>query len=178
MRATALAPHVSIAERGGRRGEQQHQQPHVHDLARCGGRRRRHRHRVDVQRHRHHGRQRLHRVDERTVHHHRRQHEHLRERADHRRRKLEPNETFTVTLSGVTGATVSDGTATGTITNDDATPVASVGIARRPRARERAAPSASRSRSRTLRHRASPSPSARRTAPRSRRATTRQGPPR
>ncbi len=34
----------------------------------------------------------------------------------------EPNETFTVTLSGASGATVGDGAATGTITDDDATP--------------------------------------------------------
>ena len=34
----------------------------------------------------------------------------------------EPNETFTVTLSGESGATIEDGAATGTITDDDATP--------------------------------------------------------
>ena len=34
----------------------------------------------------------------------------------------EPNETFTVTLSGESGATLGDDTATGTITDDDATP--------------------------------------------------------
>jgi hypothetical protein len=33
---------------------------------------------------------------------------------------VEPNETFTVTLSNVTGATIADGQGTGTITNDDA----------------------------------------------------------
>jgi hypothetical protein len=32
---------------------------------------------------------------------------------------VEPNETFTVTLSGVTGASVTDGQAVGTIRNDD-----------------------------------------------------------
>ncbi|WP_161976448.1 Calx-beta domain-containing protein [Mycolicibacterium sp. CH28] len=36
---------------------------------------------------------------------------------------FEPNETFTVTLSNASGATVSRATATGTITNDDAAPV-------------------------------------------------------
>src|SRR5439155_4347096 len=35
---------------------------------------------------------------------------------------LEPNETFTVNLSGATGATISDATGLGTITNDDAPP--------------------------------------------------------
>ena len=34
----------------------------------------------------------------------------------------EPNETFTVTLSGASGADIDDATATGTITDDDATP--------------------------------------------------------
>ncbi len=34
----------------------------------------------------------------------------------------EPNETFTVTLSSASGAAISDGTATGTITDDDGTP--------------------------------------------------------
>ena len=34
----------------------------------------------------------------------------------------EPNETFTVTLSDAQGATIGDGTGTGTITDDDATP--------------------------------------------------------
>src|SRR5439155_20427332 len=33
---------------------------------------------------------------------------------------LEPNETFTVNLSGATGATITDATGLGTITNDDA----------------------------------------------------------
>ena len=36
---------------------------------------------------------------------------------------VEPNETFTVTLSNASGATVARATATGTITNDDAAPV-------------------------------------------------------
>ena len=36
---------------------------------------------------------------------------------------VEPNETFTVTLTGPVGATLLDGTATGTITNDDGAPV-------------------------------------------------------
>src|SRR5213079_2229750 len=35
---------------------------------------------------------------------------------------VEPNETFTVNLSGATGATITDGTGLGTITNDDVTP--------------------------------------------------------
>ena len=35
---------------------------------------------------------------------------------------VEPNETFSVALSNPTGATISNGTATGTLTNDDATP--------------------------------------------------------
>ena len=41
---------------------------------------------------------------------------------------VEPNETFTVTLSNPTGATISKATATGTITNDDAAPVPTVSI--------------------------------------------------
>jgi hypothetical protein len=32
---------------------------------------------------------------------------------------VEPNETYVVSVSGVTGANVGDGTALGTITNDD-----------------------------------------------------------
>ncbi|HEX8618423.1 MAG TPA: IPTL-CTERM sorting domain-containing protein, partial [Thermoanaerobaculia bacterium] len=39
---------------------------------------------------------------------------------------FEPDETFTVTVSNVTGATVTDGTALGTITNDDAAPSFSI----------------------------------------------------
>ena len=35
---------------------------------------------------------------------------------------VEPTETFTVTLSAPVGATIADGSATGTITNDDAPP--------------------------------------------------------
>ncbi len=40
---------------------------------------------------------------------------------------VEPNETFTVTLSNPTGATIADGSATGTITNDD-TPTTTPGV--------------------------------------------------
>ena len=40
---------------------------------------------------------------------------------------VEPDETFLVNLANVTGATVADGQATGTITNDDAYPTISVG---------------------------------------------------
>ncbi|PRC49416.1 calcium-binding protein, partial [Mycobacterium sp. ITM-2017-0098] len=36
---------------------------------------------------------------------------------------VEQNETFTVTLSSPTGATIADGSAIGTITNDDVAPV-------------------------------------------------------
>jgi uncharacterized repeat protein (TIGR01451 family) len=39
---------------------------------------------------------------------------------------LEPNETFTVTLDTPSGATITDGTATGTIVNDDAQPTISI----------------------------------------------------
>ena len=43
--------------------------------------------------------------------------------------KFEPDETFTVNLSGATnGATISDGSGTGTVTNDDAEPAGSVVI--------------------------------------------------
>ena len=42
---------------------------------------------------------------------------------------VESNETFTVNLSSVSGATLSDGSATGTITNDDAAPTPSLSIA-------------------------------------------------
>ncbi|MBV9495282.1 MAG: right-handed parallel beta-helix repeat-containing protein, partial [Acidobacteria bacterium] len=38
----------------------------------------------------------------------------------------EPNETFTVTLSGATNAAIGDGSATGTITNDDSGPTVSI----------------------------------------------------
>ena len=41
----------------------------------------------------------------------------------------EPNETFTVTLSGESGATIEDGAATGTITDDDATPTVTLTLA-------------------------------------------------
>jgi hypothetical protein len=40
--------------------------------------------------------------------------------------KVEPNETFTVTLSAPTNATIADATATGTITNDDGLPTLSI----------------------------------------------------
>jgi uncharacterized repeat protein (TIGR03803 family) len=41
----------------------------------------------------------------------------------------EPNETFTVTLSGATNATISDGTGLGTILDDDVVPAVSIGTA-------------------------------------------------
>ena len=41
----------------------------------------------------------------------------------------EPNETFTVTLSGESGATIEDGAATGTITDDDDTPTVTLTLA-------------------------------------------------
>jgi predicted extracellular nuclease len=44
-------------------------------------------------------------------------------------RAIEPNETFNVSVSNVTGAVVGDGTATGTITNDDVAPQVSIGDA-------------------------------------------------
>ena len=40
----------------------------------------------------------------------------------------EPNETFTVTLSSASGADISDGTATGTITDDDDAPTVTLGL--------------------------------------------------
>src|SRR5205823_5659931 len=40
--------------------------------------------------------------------------------------KFEPNETFAVDLSGATNATVSDGTGTGTIVNDDSQPTLAI----------------------------------------------------
>ena len=40
----------------------------------------------------------------------------------------EPNETFTVRLSSASGATISDGTATGTITDDDDTPTVTLNL--------------------------------------------------
>ncbi|MFT3807559.1 Calx-beta domain-containing protein [Arenimonas sp.] len=42
---------------------------------------------------------------------------------------VEPNETFNVTVSSVSGATVADGSAVGTITNDDTAPTPSLSIA-------------------------------------------------
>jgi glucose/arabinose dehydrogenase len=42
---------------------------------------------------------------------------------------VEPTETFTVTLGSPVGATLADGTATGTITNDDAAPLPTLAIA-------------------------------------------------
>ena len=67
------------------------------------------------------GRQRLRRRD---------RHAHLcrrRDHQDHHRRRswatpVEANETFTVSLSGPSGATIADGSAVGTIVNDDAAP--------------------------------------------------------
>jgi glucose/arabinose dehydrogenase len=42
---------------------------------------------------------------------------------------VEPDEAFTVTLSGPVGATLADGSATGTLTNDDAAPLPTLSIA-------------------------------------------------
>jgi glucose/arabinose dehydrogenase len=42
---------------------------------------------------------------------------------------VEPNESFTVSLSNPAGATLADGTATGTITNDDSAPLPTLSIA-------------------------------------------------
>ena len=57
-------------------------------------------------------------------------HAHLRRRRDLQDRRVqvsgdtavEANETLTLTLSSPSGATIADGTAIGTITNDDAAP--------------------------------------------------------